>query len=217
MKRLSYVPASLFTVLALGCARPQVSVEVLPPRTSVTCAAPDASAAAFGRGLFDVGAAADFHGAYLADLRVTVPGADARVDGFEIGYDLPDSSSVDGADYDGVSLTGDLLLAGEDEELRVGVVESVELVPRAFAVKLAADSGIGIDKVNYQTLGVTLTPVVDADLAEALPTTFGLDLCEGCLVEPSDLCSDPGTYQANTLVCRVGQDVPLFLCAAGGG
>ncbi|OGQ13294.1 MAG: hypothetical protein A2138_27995 [Deltaproteobacteria bacterium RBG_16_71_12] len=216
MYRHQFLSASLLLALAGACARPQVSVEVLPPRTSVTCAAPDASAAAFGRGLFDVGATADFHGAYLADLRVSVPGADAQVDGFALAYTIPDSSSIDAADYDGTSPTGDLLLVGEDEDVRVGVVESVELVPRALAVKLAADSGVGINKINYQTLGVTLTPVVDAERAEALPTTFGLDLCEGCLVEPPDLCSDVGTYQPNPVVCRVGQDVSLFLCGAGG-
>lgn len=216
MKRLtfSFLPVAL--VLTAGCARPQVSVEVLPPRMSVTCAAPDVSAAAFGRGLFDVGATEDFHGAYLADLRVSVPGADAHVDGFAISYGIPDGSSIDAADYDGTAPTGDLLLVGEKEDVRVGVVESVELVPRGLAVKLAADGGLGVDKINYKTLGVTLTPLVDAEQAEALPTTFGLDLCEGCLVEPPDLCSDVGTYAPNPVVCRVGQDVPLFLCAAGG-
>lgn len=218
MKRLSWlVMTSLLSLAAsLGCARPQVSVEVLPPRTSVTCAAPDASAAAFGRGLFDVGATEDFHGSYVADLRVSVPGADARIDGFEISYQIPDDSSVDAANYEGTSLTGDILLAGEDDELRVGVVESVELVPRGLAARLADDSGLGINKITYQTLGVTLTPVVDADVAEGLPTTFGLDLCEGCLVEPPDACTEVGTFQPNPVVCRVGQDVPLFHCLTGG-
>ena len=203
-------------VLVVACARPQVSVEVLPPRTSVTCAAPDASAAAFGRGLFDVGATADFHGSYAADLRVFVPGADARIDGFEVSFQLPDGSSIDAADYDGVSLTGDILLAGEKDDLRVGVVESVELVPRALATKLAADGGVGINKIVYTTLGVTITPVVDTEVAEGLPSTFGLDLCEGCLVEPPDACTEVGTFQQNPVVCRVGQDVPLFSCLTGG-
>lgn len=216
MKRLPLLLAPLALSLAAGCARPQISVEVLPPRTSVTCAAPDVSAAAFGRGLFDVGASEEFHGSYIADLRVSVPGADVRVDGFEITYQIPDDSAVDAAAYDGVSANGDLVLSGEDEDLRVGVVENVELVPRALAVKLAADGALGLTKISYQTLGVTLTPVVDEDVAEALPSTFALDLCEDCLVEPPDACTDPGTFQPNPVVCRVGQDVPLFFCAAGG-
>ena len=216
MKRLSWLVMSSLSLAVVGCARPQVSVEVLPPRTSVTCAAPDAGAAAFGRGLFDVGATADFHGNYVADLRLSVPGANARIDGFDIAYQIPDGSSLDAADYDGVTLTGDVLLAGEKDKVRVGVMESVELVPRVLAARLAADSGVGINKIDYTTLGVTLTPVVDTDLAEGLPTTFGLDLCEGCLVEPPDACTDVGTVQQNPVICRVGQDVPLFFCAAGG-
>lgn len=216
MKRALSLTSALVLSAAAGCARPQVSVEVLPPRASVTCAAPDVSAAAFGRGLFDVGASADFHGSYIADLRVSVPGADVRVDGFEISYQIPDDASVDAGGYDGVSQNGDLVLSGEDDELRVGVVENVELVPRSLALKLAADGGLALTKINYQTLGVTLTPVVDEDLVEALPSTFALDLCVDCLVQPPDACTDPGTYQPNPIVCRVGQDVPLFFCAAGG-
>ncbi|MCC7072547.1 MAG: hypothetical protein IT383_14560 [Deltaproteobacteria bacterium] len=215
MTRLPIVP-SLLLLAAAGCARPQVLVEVLPPRTSVTCAAPDASASAFGRGLFDVGASADFHGSYLADLRVTVAGVDVRVDGFEVAYDLPEGSSVGAADYEGASQNGDIVLTGDDDEVRMGVVENVELVPRALAAELAADSGLAIDKITYRTLGVTLTPLIDTEQADPASSTFALDLCEGCLVEPPDACTELGTYASNPVVCRVGQDVPLFMCAAGG-
>lgn len=200
--------------LAGGCARPAVSVEVLPPRTSVTCAAPAASASAFGQGLFDVATTLGAHGSYLADLRLSVPGADVRVDGINVAYDVPKGSDVDAADFDGDVLTGDAVLSGEKDDLRVGVVENVELVAREMAVAFQGDSALGIDKIEYATLGVTITPVVDEDAFEPLPTTFALDLCKGCLVTPPDVCSDAGEFNAVPVVCRPGQDVPLFTCNA---
>jgi hypothetical protein len=100
---------------------------VLPPRTSVTCAAPSADAAAYGQGLFDVTTTLGAHGSYLADLRVSVPGADVRVDGVRVAFSLPDASDVDAADFDGDVLTGDVVLHGEKNDLRVGVIENVEL------------------------------------------------------------------------------------------
>ncbi len=215
---MTRLPLSMLTLAlaAVGCARPQVAVEVLPPRTSVTCAAPDARAAAFGRGLFDVSATEDFHGSYLADLRVTAAGVDVRIDGFNVAYDLPDGASLDASGYEGASQNGDIVLTGDDDDVRVGVVENVELVPRALAAELAADGGLAIDKITYRTLGVTLTPLIATGDADAVSSTFALDLCEGCLVEPPDACTELGTYQPNPVVCRVAQDVPLFMCAAGG-
>jgi hypothetical protein len=199
--------------LATGCARPAVSVEVLPPRMSATCAAPSSSAA-FGQGLFDVTTTLGAHGSYLADLRLSVPGADVRVDGIKVSYDVPKDSTVDGASYDGEVLTGDAVLSGDKDDLRVGVVENVELVSRDMAVAFRDDSGAGIDKIEYATMGITITPVVDEDVAEGVPTTFALDLCKGCLVTPPDICSDAGEFNATPVVCRPGQDIPLFTCNA---
>jgi hypothetical protein len=200
--------------LVVGCARPAVSVEVLPPRTSATCAAPASSAAAFGQGLFDVTTTLGAHGSYMADLRLSVPGADVRVDGVQVAFDVPDASAVDGADFDGEVLTGDAVLSGEKDDLRIGVVENVELVSRDMAVAFQDDDGLNIDKVEYATIGITITPVVDDDVAEALPTTFALELCKGCLVTPPDVCSDVGEFNATPVVCRPGQDVPAFTCNA---
>jgi hypothetical protein len=200
--------------LATGCARPAVSVEVLPPRTSVTCAAPSATASAFGQGLFDVTTTLGAHGSYLADLRLSVPGADVRVDGIHVAYEIPKGSDVDGADYDGDVLTGDAVLSGEKDNLRSGVVENVELVSRDMAVAFQDDTGLGIDKVEYAKMGITITPVVDEDAFEPLPTTFALELCKGCLVTPPDVCADAGEFNATPVVCRPGQDIPLFTCNA---
>ena len=199
---------------AVGCARPAVSVEVLPPRTSVTCAAPSADAAAYGQGLFDVTTTLGAHGSYLADLRVSVPGADVRVDGVRVAFSLPDASDVDAADFDGDVLTGDVVLHGEKNDLRVGVIENVELVGRDLAVALQEDGGLGIDEIEYATLALTITPIVAGDDVDAVPTTFGIELCKGCLVTPPDICSDPGEFTAIPVICRPGQDIPAFACNA---
>jgi hypothetical protein len=210
----TFLASAVLGGLVGGCARPAVSVEVLPPRASATCAAPSVSSAAYGRGLFDVTTTIGAHGNYRADLRVSVPGADVRVDGVRVAYDVPEGSDVDADDYDGDVLTGDLVLSGEKDDLRVGVIENVELVARDMAVAFQTDGGLGINKVDYATLGVTITPVVDEDAFEPLPSTFGLELCKGCLVAPPDVCSDPGEFVATPIVCRPGQDVPLFSCNA---
>jgi hypothetical protein len=200
--------------VSAGCTRPGVSVEVLPPRTTATCSAPAANAAALGRGLFDVASTEDTHGSYRADVRLSVPGADVRVDGIRVAFGIPDGSSVAASDHDGEVLSGDVVLAGEKDDQRTAIVENVELVARALAVALRDDAGLAIDKIEYATLGVTITPVVDEAVAEALPSTFALDLCEGCLMSPPDACSDAGEFTATTVVCRPGQDVPLYGCNA---
>jgi len=195
-----------------GCALPDVSVEILPPRTSATCGAPAANAAAYGQGLFDVATTLGAHGSYRADLRVSVPGADVRVDGFRVAFAVPEGSDVDAGDFDGEVLVGDVILAGEQDDRRVAVVENVKLVERDLAVVFREESGLGIDEFEFATLGVTITPVVDEDVATPLPTTFALELCKGCLVTPPDICSDPGQFQPTPVVCRPGQDVPLYTC-----
>jgi hypothetical protein len=200
--------------VGVGCARPAVSVEVLPPRTSATCAAPTANSAAFGQGLFDVTTTLGAHGSYLADLRLSVAGVDARVDGFRVAYTMPAGTAVAAADYDGDVLAGDVVLDGEKDDLRTGIVENVELVPRAMAVALQADDALGIDKVEFATLGLSITPIVVDGEVDAAPSTFGIELCRGCLTTPPDICSGAGQFSATPVVCRPGQDVPAFFCNA---
>src|SRR3954470_4968932 len=109
--------AALVT-LAAACAQPVVSVEVLPPRTSVTCAAPTVDDPALGRGLLDAKATDAVHGGYLADLRLVLPGANARVDGVSIKL-TQDGKALKSPD---VADTGDVSLVGSKDDVRKAVV-----------------------------------------------------------------------------------------------
>lgn len=212
------VTSALLAVAAIvgGCTPVDVVAEVLPPRTSVTCSAPDKSAAALGRGLLDVLGSVGVHGAYVSDLRVTAKGADARVDGFNITYILPEGvSSTTTSTAEAVSgdiVVGDVRLVGEDADLRTAVVENVELVPRDLAVALHDDEGLGIDKIEFATLGVDLTPIVAGEAVVGATTTFAINLCKGCLVQPPDVCAGEGEFATVPVACRPGQDTPLFTC-----
>jgi hypothetical protein len=213
MKRVVPVLAVSAAAVA-GCARPAVSVEVLPPRTSVTCAAPDAKSASFGRGLLDVLTTLGAHGGYVGDVRLSAPGVDVRVDAIKVAYTGLDDTSVALDEFDGDVPTGGATLSGQDDELREGVVENIEFVSRDLAVALNDDDGLAIDKLEFARLGVTLTPVVDDTVADAVSSTFALDVCKGCLVTPPDACSGDGQFVATPVVCRPGQDIPLFVCNA---
>jgi hypothetical protein len=221
MHRVSFFVLPVAVLLAgLGCdAAGDVVVEVLPPRTSVTCAAPAKADAALGRGLFDVGATVDGHGAYIADLRLSVKGRDAHVDGVTLAYEVPGDAGGDvedaAKDAGGDVVVGDVVLNGEGDDARVAVVENVQLVPRALALALRDDGDLGLSKVDFATLGITITPIVGGDDGGAGVSTFAVDLCDGCLFEPPDACAEEGESARNPAVCRVGQDVPLFTCTGG--
>lgn len=225
MHRVSSVSLPVALVLSLagaGCSRPDVVVEVLPPRTSVTCAAPTRADAALGRGVFDVQSSVAGHGAYIADLRLSVKGQDAHIDGVTVGYAVPDGSG-DGAvaaaeAASGDVVVGDVLLSGDGDDARVAVIENVQLVPRSVAVAFDDDDELGLSKVDFATLGVTITPVFgglddgETASANAAASTFALDLCDGCLVLPPSGCN--GDTVQNPSVCRPGQDTPSFTCVA---
>jgi hypothetical protein len=214
MHRLA--PALLVAVAAAGCTPADVVVEVLPPRTSVTCSAPDKSAAALGRGLLDVLASAGVHGAYVADLRLTAKGQDAVVDGVSVAFTVPDDASTStkslAEDLSGDVVVGDVRLVGEDEDIRLALIENVELVPRDLAVALNDDEGLGLDKIEFATLGVDITPIVSGEAVVGATTSFAINLCKGCLVQPPDVCSGEGEFATVPVACRPGQDTPLFTC-----
>lgn len=211
------LPVALLLSSLAGCADAgDVVVEVLPPRTSVTCAAPTKTDPALGRGLLDVFITEAFHGGYVADLRLSKKGGDARVTGLTLDYAFSDDNGdVEDAikDVKGDVSVGDVVLAGADDDLRVAVLENVPLVPRDLAVAL--HDGNVADKIDFASLDITLTATVDGEGAAA-PSTFTVDVCDGCLVTPPDVCSGDGQFAANPLVCRPGQDVPSFTCASGG-
>jgi hypothetical protein len=206
----------LLALVAAACSPVDVVVEVLPPRTSATCSAPDKSAAALGRGLLDVRGSEGVHGAYVADLRLTAKGQDALVDGVQVAFRAPEGASDAvkslAEELSGEVTVGDVRLVGEDADIRLSLLENVELVPRALAVALNADDGLGLDAVEYATLEVDITPIVSGTDVIGATTSFAVNLCQGCLVEPPERCSDVGQFTAVPIACRRGQDTPLFSC-----
>lgn len=208
LTRRPLVLVALVAALA-GCAPPILTVEVLPPRTSVTCAAPAVGDPALGRGLLDVAAAETERGGYLADLRLIVTGADARVSGVDLTF-TGDLSDVAGA-HDGEVLMGDVALVGEGDDIRRAVLENVELVSGELADQLNA--GTAISATAYQTLAIEILPMfASVGEVEATVNTFALDVCKGCLVAAPTTDECPAGAARNP-VCRVGQDVELYSCA----
>jgi hypothetical protein len=207
-------------LLATGCPAPHLVVEVLPPRTSVTCAAPAKTDPALGRGLLDVTATFGTHGSYVADLRLSLQGQDARITGVSVSYELPEGSpkSVEDAaeDASGEVVVGDVFLAGSGDDLRASVLENVELVPRGLALAFSDDDDLDLSDIEFARLGVSITPIIDAATSTATTTSsgFAIDLCKGCLVTPPSACDDDGEFTLNPAVCRPGQDAPLFFCKA---
>jgi hypothetical protein len=219
MHRVTITALVVFS-LASACAPADVRVEVLPPRTSVTCAAPDRSAAALGRGLLDVTASLGTHGAYVSDLRLTVKGQDAHVDGVSVAYTIPDGADTavgsTAEDAAGDVVVGDTVLLGADDDVRTALIENVQLVPRALAVALQEDTGLELSQTEFATITVDVTPVVSGDGVVAATTTFALDVCKGCLVQPPEVCADEGQFALLPVTCRPGQDTPLFTCVSTG-
>ena len=186
MHRVTITSLAAAAVLVVGCSPAPVLVEVLPPRTSVTCAAPDKTAAALGRGLLDVTASLGAHGAYTADLRLSVKGKDATVDGVTIDYTLPDGTSSTvtstAGDVAGDIVVGDTVLFGEDEKVRTALIENVQLIPRELSVALEEDEGLELSKIDFATIGVSITPIVSGTDVVGAASTFAIDVCKGCLV-----------------------------------
>ncbi len=206
---LPLLPIALVT----ACNPPVVTVEVLPPRSGVSCSTPGVDDPALGRGLLDAHAVDNNNGAYRADLRLVVTGANARIDGVDVRV------TRDGNEIEllGNVPTGDVFLVGEGDDIRKGVVENVELLPRSLALDLSTDNDV--TALELATLELEISPIViDADVTPA-SSTFALDVCRGCLVdEPDDEACPFGFFQNS--VCRVGQDAELFSClppSAGAG
>jgi hypothetical protein len=200
-----------------GCGADFLAVEVLPPRSTITCSAPGIKSSALSRGILDLEGTRDFHGAYVADLRV-LSTRDAVLDAFQLTYHLPDgasSGSKDAADDASKDpAAGDVVLDSSDSDaLRAAIVENATLIPRDLAIALRDDDGIEADEDRFATIGVDILPVVSVGDPPSQPSTFAIDVCRGCLVaEPKvDECEN-GFVE--TGVCRPGQDADLYTCAA---
>lgn len=212
MHRVSFLalPVALLLAATACPAAGDVAVEVLPPRTSVTCAAPTKTDPALGRGLLDVQASADRHGGYVADLRLSLKGADARVTGLDVEYAFDGDVKV--SDDNGALAVGDVVLSGEDADLRVAILENVPLVSRDLAVAL--DEADVADRKDFASLEITIKAEVDGVVGEGV-SGFTVDICDGCLVAPPDSCDGDGESAAIPTVCRVGQDVVSVACVPG--
>lgn len=213
--------SSLGLLLAAGaalsaCADPAaVVVEVLPPRTSVTCAAAGAADPALGRGLLDVAAVDDGHGGYVGDVRVSVKGRDVRVTGMALSYTYDGEDVGDAVDdAAGAVALGDVVLSGDDDELRVAVLENVPLVPRDLAVAIK-DGDAGVTQTEFARIDIELAPEIDGEV-QADTSGFSVDVCLGCLVEPPPGCDGTGENAFVATVCRPGQDVASFKCITAG-
>lgn len=211
---------SLLLPLALlisGCGPELLGIEVLPPRQSPTCMAPTANSAATGRGLLDVLAVEDYAGSYVADLRFTGTGGRQRIDSLALSFALPDGATSAtkeaAADAKGTEPLGDVLITPPSpDDVVVALVEDVLLLPRALAEALNDDTELEMDAIRYQTVTVTLEPVVDGEPI-GVSASFPIDVCRGCLVtEPTaEECPDG---VAATGACRPGQDDNVWTCAA---
>lgn len=211
--------AAPLALASFACGAPApVVVEVLPPRTSVTCAAPAKTDPALGRGLLDVLASLGTHSGYVSDLRLSLKGANARVTGVELGFEFSgDNNDVDAAidDVKGLVPVGDAVLDGSDDDLRVAVLENVPLVPRELAVAIQG-ANVGLSKIDFESINVSIKPEVDGVVQDDA-STFTVDVCAGCLTQPADACSADGENQFNPIVCRPGQDIPSFTCLTVNG
>jgi hypothetical protein len=215
-------PYALFSVslvagaLLAGCQPRVVAIEVMPPRTSTTCSAPNLKSSAAGRGLLDLDASRILHGSYESDLRITSRG-ELRIDGIALTFTLPedasDASTEEAVRVSGLYPAGDLYLAGDDEDPTAGMIEDVVLLPRSLAVALRDDASLQADEVVYSTVDVRIEATNGGQSLEAIAASFPIDVCRGCLVaEPStDECA--GGFE-DTGACRPGQDVELYQCAA---
>lgn len=214
--RSPLIPLSLALLLS-GCSPELIGIEVLPPRSAPTCLAPTANSAAAGRGLLDVLATEDYPGSYVADLRFTGTGGRQRIDSLALSFSVPSDAKsgtkAAASDAEGTLPLGDvLLIPPEPDDVVVALVENVLLLPRSLAQALADDSELEMDKTRYETVTVTIEPVVDGEPI-GVTSSFPIDVCRGCLVtEPSDEECPNGV--ASTGACRPGQDHEVWTCAA---
>jgi len=215
-KRKSFRPnlkALGFVIAAWGLAStacgfiPEVTaIEVLPPRTNALCSAPGAASGALGRGLYDINALSEYHGAYVGDLRISSYG-DVVVDALSIALQLPGDDEP--GEFSQIAV-GDVFLQGSGDTARSAVIENVELLSRAQSETIK-DKDYDISGIEYASAVIHIQAVRDGGLLLSDTATFTLDICEGCLLTPPDE-DDCDEGVADALVCRPGQDVEHFQC-----
>ena len=212
--------ASLLSLgLASACAKPGiVAIEVLPPRTDIqACAAPTVRSVAVATGLLDVAATDDWHGAYVADLRLSARGGDLAVDAIKFTYTVPDAAESDSRTlantFSDSHPVGTIFFAADSTDAVSSVLENIELMPRDLARGLFMDSGLNMDTQHYERVEIEMVAQFDGEDVQQNPSRFNLNICSECLIqEPSEDDCPNGIQQTNA--CRPGQDDILFECAA---
>jgi len=207
---------STLLAVALSACFPEIlAIEVLPPRLGGDCGSPLLNEPSAGRGLLDLNATQDFNGAYVADLRISAR-SDMVVDAVALRFELPNGADgeteSEAEKVDGEQPLGDLLLTGEDEDVRNAIIENVTLIPRRLAKALRDDDDLDITRADYATITIEIQATSDGQTIGTSTSTFAVDVCEGCLVTPptDDQCENGVDMQR---VCRPGQDEPLYGCA----
>ena len=220
LEKFLEVPSHAFVVVVVllagaACEKPELTVDVLPPRTSISCAAPGANEPALSSGVFDLGVV-DRGVGYRADLRFTLPAADARVEGIRIDFSSTDQELHEVVSDKGDEIsTGGVSLVGDGDDIRTAILENVSLLTAAVADDIL-DDDVGADITQRQRLplGIDIKPLLREDGISVSSAHFSLELCHGCLVDaPSDdVCPYGSVF--NTSLCRPGQDLASYSCLA---
>jgi hypothetical protein len=217
MIRPAFLPFALLSACIFGgCSAQVLAIEVLPSRSGVSCAAPNVNSAAAGRGLLDLNAVDNWHGAYLADLRITAMGGDMRIDGVSLDFSLPSGVGSDAKDEandaSGIQPTGDVFIEGDDDNPVSVVLENVVLLPRDLASKLRSDGEVAAGENAFDTVVVEMQVTTDGEAVEDVKSSFPIDVCEDCLVkEPAEEDCEHGIQE--TGACRPGQEDVVYECA----
>ena len=219
MVRTSLVSSSLLVgLLAVGsgsCAPSVLAIEVTP-RLAPACTPSALTGPALGRGILDVQSSVDGRGTYVADLRLSSTDT-LRVDGLRLSYAVDSTASAaskTAAQKAGKDIgIGDVLLVGDAGDIHKAQVENLEIVPRDLAIVLRDDATLALSSTTFSTVTVTLAALsVEAGTASET-SSFTVDVCKGCLVQPlpESTCAGGGV---RATVCREGQDDADFHCVA---
>ena len=107
---------------------------------------------------------------------------------------------------------GNLVLDGDDDDLRIAVIENVKLIPRELSEALYDDNELDIDDITFETIIIGMQAMSDGETLSDTVSTFAIDLCVGCLVtKPASSTCEHGVEQRE--ICRPGQEDVLFGCA----
>jgi hypothetical protein len=220
MVRAAVLSSSLLLALiavggSAGCAPSVLAIEVTP-RLAPACTPSVLTGPALGRGILDVESSVDGRGTYVGDLRLSSTDT-LRVDGLRMAYAVPGLASAatqTAATKAGADIgIGDVLLVGDAGDIHKAQVANIELVPRDLAIALRDDAALALSRTTFATITVTMSALSTTAGTASETSSFTVDVCKGCLVEPlaESECAGGGVRAS---VCREGQDDAEFHCVA---